>query len=189
MTAQRLISVLGLAAAVGLLALLGWGMVRPDTGSASPGVNSQGVIARAQQRPAPELRLRLFDGKDTPWTLSEQRGKMVVINFWASWCNPCRTEAPVLAQAARDYKARNIILVGVNVWDDKTAAEAFLNEFGIAYPNGQDTGAAAVDYGVTGIPETFVVDAQGMITMHWIGPITRDQLDVLVAEPKATPTP
>lgn len=179
---QRWISLLGMGLAVGLLALLGWGIVRPSSGSGAEGVNLQGSIARMEPKPAPDVRLRLFDGAGTPWRLADQRGTTVVINFWASWCKPCRTEAGVLAQAARDYEGRNITVVGMNVWDDARSAQGFLDEFGIPYPNGRDEGSmAAVDYGVTGIPETFVVDPQGQIVARWIGPINRAALDTMVA--------
>lgn len=179
---QRWFIIAAISAAVCLLALLAWGMARPGSGSTGPGVNSEGSIARIEPRPAADIRLRLFDGKDTPWRLVEQRGKMMVVNFWASWCSPCRTEAGVLAQAARDYAVRGITLVGVNVWDDQAAARSFVDEFQVEYPNGSDeAGSAAVDYGVTGIPETFVIDGQGRLTARWVGPITREALDSMVA--------
>ena len=179
---QRWISVAAISAAVALLALLAWGMARPGSGAGGLGVNAAGSIARIDPRPAADIRLRLFDGKDTEWKLTNQRGKMVVINFWASWCAPCRTEAGILAQAASDYVARGIEVVGVNVWDDQAAARSFLDEFKVEYPNGRDEGgAAAVDYGVTGIPETFVVDEKGQLRARWIGPVTRAALDSMVA--------
>ncbi len=181
---QRWVSVGAVSAVLGLLALLAWGMARPGSGSGSgrPGVNSEGSIARIEPRPAPNIRLSLFDGRNTPWQLGDQRGKRVVINFWASWCVPCRTEAGILARAAREYNSRGISLVGVNVWDDQAAARGFLDEFKVEYPNGIDAGGtAAVDYGVTGIPETVVVDEQGRMTARWIGPVTRAALESMVA--------
>ncbi len=185
MKAQRGISVVAVSLAAGLvalLALLAWGMAQPGEGSGGPGVNSRGSIARIEPRPAADIGLILFDEKDTPWRLADQRGKMMVINFWASWCAPCRTEAGVLAQAARDYTKRGITLVGVNVWDDQGAARSFLDEFRVEYPNGRDeAGSAAIDYGVTGIPETFVVDGQGRLVARWLGPVTRASLDSMVA--------
>lgn len=182
MTTQRWISLLGILASSALLALLAWAMARPSAGSGSPGVNAQGSFSRTAPRPAPDVSLRLFDEAGTTWRLSDQRGKTVVINFWASWCQPCRAEAGVLAQAARDYATRNIVLVGMNVWDNDSSARAFLDEFGIAYPNGTDESKrAAVSYGVVGIPETFVVNPRGEIVGRWIGPITRSTLDEMVA--------
>ena len=87
----------------------------------------------------------------------------------------------MLGQAASDYKAKKIEVVGIDVWDDLPAARSFIDEFAILYPNGRDEKSmAAVDYGVTGIPETFVVDETGMITEHWIGPVSRAALDSMV---------
>ena len=187
MTAQRFLSGIGVAAIGGLLALLGWGMLRPEAGTA--GVNALGSLARNAHRPAPNLQLRLFDGAQTNWELAAQRGKVVVVNFWASWCPPCRTEAAVLAQAAADYAPRGVVVVGVNVWDDSKAARAFLDEFGVKYPNGSDVGrTAAVEYGVMGIPETFIVNQAGLIVARWVGPLEREQLDMLLSD-AASPVP
>ena len=92
-----------------------------------------------------------------------------------------RSEAGILAQAARDYEARDILIVGVNVWDRDDAARAFLDEFNVGYPNGRDPDATvSVDYGVTGLPETFVVDPQGRIVARWIGPVSRKALDEMI---------
>ena len=177
-----LAGLLAFVAVAGVLALLVWGMARPTSSAqAGTGVNSVGGASSIAPRPASDLRLTLFDGSGTPWSLSAQRGKKVVINFWASWCPPCRTEASVLAGAANDYAARNVMLVGVNVWDDQQSARRFVDEFGLHYPNGRDEGgAAAIEFGVTGIPETFVVDEEGMIAARWVGPLRREALDKLV---------
>lgn len=179
---QRWASTALISVVVGLLALLAWGLARPSTGSSGLGVNSTGSIARIEPRPAPDIRLRLFDEKGTQWRLSDQRGELVVVNFWASWCPPCRTEAGMLAQAARDYAPRGIEIVGVNLWDNESSAKSFLDEFDIGYVNGRDEGgAAAVDYGVTGLPETLVVDKEGQLVARWIGPLSRAALDSMVA--------
>lgn len=177
----RVLSVLVISLALGLLVLLGWALVRPAAQSGA-GINAQGSSARVQPRPAPDLQLQRFDDAGASWKLADQRGQIVLVNFWASWCPPCRSEAAVLAQAAGDYATRGVVFVGVNVWDEPAAARAFLDEFGIAFTNGRDeTSRAAVDYGVTGIPETFVVDGRGWIVRRWIGPLTRTQLDKLLA--------
>jgi len=173
---------LGLVPLAALLGLVGWSLAQRGTAPGGTGVNAQGSDLPVTRRPAPELRLELFDPSGASWRLADQLGKPVVINFWASWCAPCRTEAGTLAQAARDYTPRGTVFVGADLWDDPVAAKAFLTEFGIAYPNGLDTtGTAGVAYAVTGIPETFVVDAQGRLTEHWVGPLTRTTLDSLLA--------
>lgn len=183
---RRWFSGLGLLLVLGFLGLLGWGMARAGSGTGSPGVNSDGGAVAIQRRPAPNLDLRLFDASAGLWRLKDQAGKKeVLINFWASWCPPCRQEAGMLAQAARDYRPKGVEFVGVNVWDQTDAAKAFIQEFGIDYANGQDeNNRAAVDFGVTGIPETFLVDKQGQITIRWVGPMTRSQLDKLIADAK-----
>ena len=112
--------------------------------------------------------MALFDGKSVK--LEDFRGKAVLVNFWASWCVPCRAEARALEDAWQKYKKRNVILVGVNVQDKEEDARAFIKEFGITYLNGQDaSGTIAVDYGVWGIPETFFIDPQGRITCKHAG--------------------
>jgi len=184
-TAQRVLGGMGLTGAAGVLALLFWALSRPATGSSGIGVNAAGAAVVLTPQPAVDVTLQLFDAAGTRWHLGDQRGRTVILNFWASWCAPCRTEAGVLAQAARDYGPRNITLVGINLWDDPAAARPFLTEFGITYPNGSDPSrTAGVAYGVTGIPETFVINAAGQLTQRWIGPVTRTDLDALV---KASP--
>ncbi len=120
-------------------------------------------------RPAPDFALGLFDGGT--FRLSEARGAVVVLNFWASWCVPCRREAPILERTWQAFRDRGVIFVGVNVQDNEAAARRFLAEFGKTYPAGPDTtGRIAVDYGVTGIPETYFVDRRGRIAVKWVGP-------------------
>ena len=122
-------------------------------------------------KPAPAFTLTLFDGKVL--RLEDLRGKVVFVNFWASWCIPCREEAPALEAAARMYRTRDVVFVGINIQDKEPEARAFLDEFGITYANGIDHGSKiAVDYGVYGIPETFIVDRAGRMTYKHIGAMT-----------------
>ena len=121
-------------------------------------------------RPAAPFTLALFDGG--PFALAEQRGKVVVVNFWASWCVPCREEAPLLEAAWRAYRDQGVVLVGVNFQDAEPAARRFLDEFGLTFPNGPDPGGRiAIDYGVYGIPELFIIGRDGRITYKHIGVI------------------
>ena len=162
---------------VGLLALFGYGLIRASS-FAGIGTNAIGQIGHVQAGPAPPITLSLYSGGT--FQLADQRGKVVVANFWASWCTPCRDEAPVLERASQDYRERGVVLVGVDVWDDQQSARAFLREFGVSYPNGPDAKAAAIDYGLTGVPETFFIRPDGTIARHWIGPLTDAQIHAFI---------
>lgn len=171
-------------ALVGLLALLGITMARRQ-GQSGPfagfGVNTVGKAAQVLVRPAPDFTLQLFDG--TTFRLSEQRGRVVVVNYWASWCPPCRQEAPALEAAWKAWRERGVLFVGLNVWDTEGNAQAFLRDFGISYPNGPDRGGRIlIEYGVTGIPETFFIDREGILFRRWIGPLNERQMQALIEE-------
>ena len=114
-------------------------------------------------KPATPFTITLFHGGKL--TLDELRGKAVFLNFWASWCLPCRAEARELEAAWQKVKDKNMVFIGVALQDtDKNSLE-FLKEFEVSYPNGKDeTGKIAVDYGTWGIPESFFIDPQGRIT-------------------------
>ena len=106
---------------------------------------------------APPLAITGFDG--APIDLAALRGQGVVLNFWASWCGPCRAEAPLLEAAWQRERDRGIVFVGVNVDDTTDAAQAFLAEFGLSYPNGPDTAERWGDrFGVNGLPTTFFIE-------------------------------
>ena len=118
---------------------------------------------------APAFSLKLFSGKTI--SLTDFNGKKpVVINFWASWCQPCRDEAPVLAKVSKIYSDK-VVFIGIVTNDTQDKATAFMQEFGITYDNGIDTSGIGTKYGITGIPETFWIDTNGRIVDHWIGAI------------------
>jgi cytochrome c biogenesis protein CcmG/thiol:disulfide interchange protein DsbE len=125
--------------------------------------------------PVPEVSLTAFDG--SPVSLASQRGQVVVINFFASWCPPCREEAADVQQTWSDYQQQGVQFYGIAYKDAASAAQAFLDEFGVTYPAAMDPGSRmARAYGVTGVPETFVIDQQGQLVRHFPGPVTREQL-------------
>lgn len=166
---------------VALLALLIWGVARKQGSFAGFAVNTVGQVGRLRPGPAQDFQIRLYSGGD--FRLSEQRGKPVLVNFWASWCPPCRDEAPILERAWRRYRDRGVVLVGVDIWDSEQDARDFLRQFGVTYPNGLDpNGSVAVDYGLTGIPETFFVRSDGTVARHWTGPLTDEQITALIEE-------
>jgi cytochrome c biogenesis protein CcmG/thiol:disulfide interchange protein DsbE len=121
-------------------------------------------------QPAPPLALTTFDG--APVALAELRGQGVVVNFWASWCEPCRVEAELFATAAQAEQGQ-IAFVGVNMLDNEQPARAFLAEFGVNYPNGLDVDRRwARAFGVTGVPATFFIDPEGVVRNAVLGSVT-----------------
>lgn len=126
-------------------------------------------------QPAPDFSLTLYDGKSL--SLADLRGKTVVLNFWASWCDPCREEAPALERVWKRYQERGVLFVGVDIWDSESDGQAFIKRFGLTYFNGPDpSGNIGKRYGVTGVPETFVIDKDGKVARKFIGAVTERQL-------------
>ncbi len=161
LTTLVLVGVSILVIAVVGISLLRVGQVQPRTG------------------PAPAFTFRTFEGEE--FSLADQRGKVVVINFWASWCVPCRDEAPILQSVWERYRERGVVMVGIAYLDVELDALAFLDEFGITYPNGLDLGKAiAKRYRIKGVPETFIVDQQGNIVEFYAGPAAEGQLDAIL---------
>ena len=119
---------------------------------------------------APAFTLTTFDGQKI--SSADLLGKGVVLNFWASWCDPCRDEAAMLEETWNREKDNGIVFVGLDYLDQEPAAKAYMAEFGITYPSGPDLqSAAARRYGIKGVPETFFINPQGSITDIVIGPI------------------
>jgi cytochrome c biogenesis protein CcmG/thiol:disulfide interchange protein DsbE len=132
--------------------------------------DSRYIVSPLIAKPAAPFTLTMFDGRKL--TLEDLRGKAVFVNFWASWCLPCREEARELEAAWQKVKDKNMVLLGVAVQDTNQNSREFLKEFNITYPNGKDeAGKIAVDYGTWGIPESFFIDPEGCITYKHVGAI------------------
>lgn len=125
---------------------------------------------------APDFYLELFDGSD--FRLSDYKGKVVLINFWGSWCGPCRQEAPELQALYEDYKDDGFVIIGVN-WLESSRQKAldFIDEFGITYLNGEDFGEiVANQYHIQGAPENFLIDKNGNVSQFIYGIVQYDTL-------------
>lgn len=124
---------------------------------------------------APPFALEVMD-QGTEVALADLRGKPVVLNFYASWCIPCAQEHPWLVKTAPAYQARGVVFLGVLYQDEPAKGKGFLRRYGEAYPTLLDpTGRMAIDYGVAGVPETYIIDGQGLIVKKFTGPVSPDQ--------------
>lgn len=120
---------------------------------------------------APQFTLETFDGEKIK--LSDFKGKTVILNFWSSWCIPCKDEAIAIERANLKYKNSPVKFVGINIWDDYENAVNFMNRYSVSYLNGYDPSKEIqVNYGVEGVPETFFVDQKGIIIEKFYGQLT-----------------
>ena len=149
---------LALAGVVGLFALLIWKVVhrpRPVKVGAT----------------APAFELERLDGSGR-LALASFHGRVRVLNFWATWCVPCKTESPTLQRLWEQYRGRGVVFVGVDYNDVAGDARRFVRKHGLTYPMVRDrAGSVASRYDLTGVPETFVVDRRGNVVEHFVGPI------------------
>jgi cytochrome c biogenesis protein CcmG/thiol:disulfide interchange protein DsbE len=168
---RRLPQVAAVAVVVGLLGLLVWDLVHQSGGRVAREVDQGKPIA------APLFTRPRVDTKGT-LSLASLRGKVVVLNFWQSYCAPCSKEAPTIAAAARKWDGQNVVFVGVDELDLRGPAKKFMKRYGMDYPIISDDGPLVGHYGVTGYPETFFVDRHGVVVPpHIVGPATTEKLD------------
>lgn len=138
--------------------------VEPATQQAAPRPNPKEGFT------APDFTLELLDGGEI--TLSELRGKPVVINFWTTWCGPCREEMPAIEKVYRSYKDLGLVVIGLNLTsqDTEEAVVAFVQEFGLTFPIALDRNASAsYRYQLMGLPTTYFIDSQGVIQSVVVG--------------------
>ena len=163
---------------VGLIALL-WAQLITPRATHSPddpslaGEVSSPLVGKA----APDFTLPILGGKRAQFHLADLKGKPVILNFWASWCDPCKQEAPLLQRTWTRIQSQGAVMLGVDVHElNESAPLDFVQKSGITYMSVKDTvqGSTGLDYGTTGQPETFFISSKGIIVSHWLGPLTED---------------
>src|ERR687887_2506717 len=161
---------LTVAVVAGLLGLLIWKIAHQNGGAASE-------LAKGKSPPAPRFVLPRLDAQGK-LALASLRGKVVVLNFWASWCNPCKSEAPRLEAAWRRWRSQGVVVVGVDAQDFSGDARRFMRTHKLTYPNVHDgPGNVLPKYGVTGFPETYFVGRDGRLVGERVqGEISEEKL-------------
>ena len=165
---------------LGLLGLLAWASLGSG-GRVGVGVNQEFGKVAIEPTVAAPFTLELMDGHVLE--LASLENKVVLVDFWASWCAPCRQEAPVLKQVYQEYSDQPVEFVGVDIWDRREDAYQFVEDFEVPYPNGVDeSGEIAIDYGVRGIPEKFFIGKDGRVLRKFVGPMQADALRTALDE-------
>jgi len=170
-----------LTAIVALVALLAYGLA-----SNEPERGVEQALLAGEREPAPEVDLPRLDGNGDG-SLADYRGHVVVLNFWASWCKPCRAESPLLQRWHERLDKQGATVLGVDVQDLSGDALDFVSEYGLTYPMLRDgPGDIRDDYGILGLPETFVIDPRGRVAAVARGPVDeawmREQVAPLLKE-------
>jgi len=157
----------------GLLALLGSELLTPAQDQSHMG-SAQSSSSRLDGHFAPDFTLAMLSAHPgPPIHLASLKGKPVMLNFWASWCDPCKQEASLLEATWRRVQAQDIVFIGIDFEDRQSAGLSNLQTYGITYPNVIDaSGSVAINYGITGVPESFFIDRHGIIISKVIGELT-----------------
>jgi cytochrome c biogenesis protein CcmG, thiol:disulfide interchange protein DsbE len=150
---------LAFLAVCAIIGLLGFGLL------------SKGEAKIAVGEPVPDKALPVLGGPGEG-SIADYRGQWVLVNLWASWCVPCRQEAPELDRFARQHKGQDVRVLGINVQDNSDDALAFLRDYNVVYPQLRSVGDERSEaFGSTGVPENFLVDRQGHLALIWRGPV------------------
>jgi len=184
---RRLVSPVPIAvvlAVIALLALLAYGV--SSTGNDA---SIEEAIASGERPRAPAIALPRLDGRGTG-SLGEHRGRVVVLNYWASWCDPCRAESPLLERWHRRIARRGGTVLGIDVLDVTSDARAFVRRYGLTYPMLRDAdGETQREFGVVAYPETLVIDRAGRIAAVERGPVDeafmRREVEPLLSEERS----
>lgn len=145
------------------------------------GLQARGGSSLAVGDPVPDKTLPRLQGSGSG-AIADYRGEWVLVNFWASWCEPCRSEAPELERFQRAHGSEDFTVLGINLDDTSTDAKAFVREFGLTFPQLRDgDGRERRDaWGMTGFPESFLVNPQGKVALIRRGPVTEEYLQIEV---------
>jgi cytochrome c biogenesis protein CcmG, thiol:disulfide interchange protein DsbE len=166
------LQVLAVAVIASMIGLLAWQLATKEAGR-----GLADAVERGEKPAAPALTLPDLDGEGEI-SLADYRGKAVVLNFWASWCEPCKDEAPMLEQAWQDNMDADVVVLGVNAQDFRSYARKFVRDYDLTYPNARDgAGETRDNWGLTGFPETWWIDREGRLVAFSSGPFTQEQLD------------
>ena len=172
---RTLIIVAALVPLAVFFGMLAWGVGWSENRIGRPGINTSFGDAWLEPEPAPLFEAVSLEGETL--SLASLKGKVVVLDFWSSWCPPCRNEAPGLAEVYAEYRDRDVEFLGLALWDTEGNVKDFVEELEVPYPNLlDDRGSIAIDYGVVKIPEKFFIDREGNLVRVFSGPTDPDDL-------------
>ena len=185
MTKRNILIILIIIPIIGLVTLFGTALIKTKEPRTGLVVNSSFSESSIDQMLAPDFTVKTLDGQYV--TLSELQGKVVMIDFWSSWCPPCRAEASELGTVFNSYENSDLEFIGIAIWDRKQQVEEFVRLYNVPYLNAlDDDGIIEIDYGVRGIHEKYFINKSGYIVKKFIGPLDstklKEILDLLLLE-------